>query len=555
MLTIIREGRAQKNGVISVGSYARVSTDKDDQRNSLASQRSYFVEMIGREPGLSLYGEYFDEGISGTSLKKRDAFNRMLADALAGKLEVIVTKEVSRFARNTVDVLSITRELRQQGVQVIFLNDGINTFSGDGELRLSLMASLAQEESRKTSERVKWGQTRRMEQGVVFGRSMLGYDVKDGKITINPAGAEVVRLIYHKYLNESLGAFRIARDLESAGIPTYHGDSRWTPKVIYSILRNEKYVGDLEQKKTYTPNYLSHDKKYNHGAESKVLIQNHHEPVIDREIWTMVQAEIQRRGELVTRARRSKHSNKYWCSGKLRCAECGSYWMRRVRALGNGGERRSWCCSEAVRFGARKLGTGGKPIGCNTNAINEQALQYCVQYCVQQVQFDYDRLVEEMLAEMKAVQRERSPYDVARLEKEIQKQEEKRARAIDLRLAGEIDSEELGRIRQASERETARLREKLCEAKDFEHQQGEQPRLVAEYTQKIRAILGGECTTQSDSEAFLGQMLEHALVYEKGEVEIKLQAVPFSLRLRYVTGGRGESYTVKVSHWEQVWQN
>lgn len=185
--------------MIQVASYCRVSTDKDDQANSFEAQQRYFKEYIDCQPDWELYLTYADEGITGTSIKKRVQFNRMINDAHMGKFQLIITKEVSRFSRNILDTISFTRELKALGIGVLFMNDGINTLDPDAELRLSIMGSIAQEESRKTSSRVKWGQTRQMERGVVFGRSMLGYDVKDGKMTINPEGAEIIKLIFHKY--------------------------------------------------------------------------------------------------------------------------------------------------------------------------------------------------------------------------------------------------------------------------------------------------------------------------------------------------------------------
>ena len=165
--------------MIRVASYCRVSTGQEDQANSFVSQQLYFRQYVQRQPDWELYEIYADEGITGTSTKKRAAFNRMIHDAYMGKFQLIITKEVSRFSRNILDTISFTRELKEIGVGVLFMNDGIDTLGPDAELRLSIMASIAQEESRKTSSRVKWGQTRQMERGVVFGQSLLGYDVKN----------------------------------------------------------------------------------------------------------------------------------------------------------------------------------------------------------------------------------------------------------------------------------------------------------------------------------------------------------------------------------------
>ena len=220
-----------------------MSTDKEDQANSFESQQRYFREYIDRQPDWELYQVYADEGITGTSTKKRAAFHRMIHDAQLHRFDLILTKEVSRFSRNILDTISYTRDLRHLGIGVLFMNDGIHTLEPDAELRLSIMGSIAQEESRKTSSRVKWGQTRRMEQGVVFGRSMLGYDVKNGKMTINPQGAEIVRLIFHKYVLERKGTTIIARELREAGYKTLTGSTNWRNTTILKILRNEKYCG------------------------------------------------------------------------------------------------------------------------------------------------------------------------------------------------------------------------------------------------------------------------------------------------------------------------
>lgn len=271
--------------MLQVAAYCRVSTDKEDQANSFEAQQRYFRDYIERQPDWVLQGIYADEGISGTSTRKRVEFNKMLHAAELGQIDLIVTKEVSRLTRNTVDALQITRDLRRRGVGVLFLNDSLDTRTNDGELRLTIMSSVAQDESRKTSERSKWGQTRSMEKGVVFGGSLLGYDVIGGKMTVNQEGAEVVRLIFHKYLQERKGCSTIARELREAGILSSKGNCLWSSATVTKILKNEKYCGDLIQKKTYTPDFLTHEKKYNHGKEPLVALKDHHEAIIDRETW------------------------------------------------------------------------------------------------------------------------------------------------------------------------------------------------------------------------------------------------------------------------------
>jgi len=336
--------------VIKVAGYCRVSTDQEDQANSFESQQRYFREYSLHHPDWELFDIYADEGITGTSTKNRTQFRRMIQDAYEGKFQLIITKEVSRFSRNILDTISYTRELKAIGVGVYFMLDGINSLNPDAELYLSIMASLAQEESRKTSARVIWGQTRQMEKGVVFGRSLLGYDVKEGRLTINPQGAEIVRLIFQKYGVEQLCTSEIVGLLSREGYPTCSGSSNWTAQSVIKILKNEKYVGDLIQKKTYTPDYLTHERRKNKGEVPLIRIENHHEPIISREIWNLAQERLRKNNK--HEGKQSGHSSRYAFSGKIRCGECGSVFSARYRYLKDGSKIRRWSCSRAVRGGA-----------------------------------------------------------------------------------------------------------------------------------------------------------------------------------------------------------
>lgn len=333
---------------MNAAAYCRVSTDKDDQANSFASQQRYFREYIARNPDWALYEIYADEGITGTSTKKRTEFNRMLRDARAGKFSLILTKEVSRFSRNILDTIRYTRELKALGIGVRFLLDGIDSLRPDAELYLAIMASLAQEESRKTSARVVWGQTRQMEKGVVFGPSLLGYQVKHGEISIEPEGAETVRLIFQKYVLEQCSTAEIAAYLTEKGCRTYRGGTQWRPGAIVKILKNEKYCGDLVQKKTYTPDYLTHEKKRNTGQVPLVSIRNHHAPIVSREVWNAARERLEKNNR---HRPATGHSDRYLFSGKIICGCCGSVFVSRVKRRKDGTLVRSWRCAAAVRGG------------------------------------------------------------------------------------------------------------------------------------------------------------------------------------------------------------
>lgn len=217
--------------------YARVSTDHDAQLSALENQIDWYKPLLDLHPEWELVGQYIDEGITGTSAEKRPEFMRMIEDALAHKFDMILTREVSRFARNTVDTLNYTRKLRDHGVEVYFINDGIKTFDGDGELRLTLMATLAQDESRKTSIRVKSGQQTSMNNGVIYGNgNILGYDKVGKEMVINPEQARTVRLIYDMYL-AGAGLVKIKDELERRGYKTSQGKDKWFPTVISHVLK------------------------------------------------------------------------------------------------------------------------------------------------------------------------------------------------------------------------------------------------------------------------------------------------------------------------------
>jgi DNA invertase Pin-like site-specific DNA recombinase len=383
-----------------VAAYCRVSTDKSDQVNSLENQKKYFRDYIERNPLWELTGVYVDEGISGTSTKKRHAFNQMIHDAKQHKYDLIITKEISRFARNTLDSIYYTRKLKDFGIGVLFMNDNINTLDTDAELRLTIMSSIAQEESRKTSNRVKWGQKRSMENGVVFGRDLLGYDVKEGCLHINEEGAEVVRLIFHKFVMEGKGTHIIARELTEAGIPTVTNKYIWHNNTILRILRNEKYCGDLIQKKTYTPSYLTHEKKYNTGEEELVVLKNHHEPIISRELFNQAQSELESRS--VSPEQKKKYSNRFCFSGKITCGICGSSYVARSRRRKDGTINRTWRCYTAVNYGNNQKDKRGNEIGCESHGVNEELLQRLLIEIIKDLNFNKKEIRVQIINTLKS---------------------------------------------------------------------------------------------------------------------------------------------------------
>ena len=510
--------------MIKVASYCRVSTDKDDQANSFESQQRYFRAYIDRQPEWELYQIYADEGITGTSTKKRAAFNQMIADARMGKFERILTKEVSRFSRNILDTIAYTRELKALGVGVLFLNDGISTLEPDAELRLSIMGSIAQEESRKTSSRVKWGQTRRMEQGVVFGRSLLGYDVKDGRLTVNPEGAELVRLIFHKYGVEKKGTTVIARELREAGYRTHRGGIRWNGSCIVKLLKNEKYVGDLIQKKTITPDYLTHAKKANHGEEELVIIRDHHPPIIDRELWDVVQEELKKRNR--NGALGAGHSNRYIFSGKIKCGECGASFVSRQRKRKDGSLSRRWSCYSAVNEGGIHVDPQGNRVGCDVRmALRDEVAMDMLRQALRTLRLDSGGLIDSVTAiALEAIRAGEQSGGERResLELRLEQLNRKREAALDAFFSRDITREEMRRMTGRYDREAAELRERLARTGARSESSCEKAALRDDIRRRVAGLVNGE----GDSEIFCKTILDHMVVYRDQRVEVRLNLLP-----------------------------
>lgn len=531
---------------LRVAAYCRVSTDKDDQTNSLISQRKYFADYITHHDDWVLSDVYYDEGISGTQTKKRAGFNAMIEEAMQGEIDLILTKEVCRFARNTVDTLSYTRKLKDNGVGVIFTIDNIDTRDSDGELRLTIMASIAQEESRKTSERVKWGQKRRMEQGIVFGRDLIGYNVRNGELAINEEEVPVVRAIFHKYTNEGKGTHVIARELFEEGLRPKRV-KLWSATVILRALRNEKYVGDLCQKKTFTPNYLTHAKKYNRGNEEMVYLKDHHEPIIDRDLWNRTQEELLRRAP--TEEMKSKHSNRYWCSGKLYCEMCGQRYVSRTKKLKNGTTYKAWRCYAAANHGTSKVSEDGEVIGCDNGSINERALLTCVYYCICQLQTNQKELKKEILQEIKAIKGiTDKKLDIKRITEKMENLNAKKRKAIDLMLDGFITKADLQEQTKWYDEQLAELSELLSNSQSKDKEQAKQIDVFEQYITALDEIM----TFDETNESLYREILDKMVIYHDNTVEVWLKCVPFGMKLTIHSYGKNEDYTTDILNMEII---
>ena len=517
--------------VIHVAAYCRVSTDKLDQANSLESQQRYFEEYIARDPLWELYEIYIDEGITGTNTLKRESFNRMVKDGKDGKFDMIITKEVSRFARNLLDSIAYTRELREYGIRLFFLNDNIDTDQPDHEFRLAMMASLAQEESRKTSERVRWGQRRRMEQGVVFGRDMLGYDVRKGKLIINEKGAEIVRLIYHKYLDEGKGCHVIANELREAGIPTSRFMKEWSYTVILRVLKNEKYCGDLVQQKTYTQSYLSHNKKANKGELDYVIIRDHHEPIISSERFEAARRELERRHNM--HYTKNGFANRYALSGKIICAECGATFVHSMKKCQSGTKYENWSCITKDRKGKPKVLESGEKIGCDNVNLRDTDIRLILQYIIKDVMKNHRELLDSVLATVNEVLRVcADKNDVEFFEKEIIKVEAKKEKLLDMCLSGDIETSDFKKACDRLNSEHSELLEKLKKEKEYHNLINDKTELIESITDFINALSIGE----EWDDIFFRNIVDKIYFHKDRTIDVHLKLIPEKWQAKILKG-------------------
>lgn len=521
------------NKVKRVAAYCRVSTDKSDQANSLESQQQFFTEYIKRNPLWELYDIYVDDGISGTNTKKRIAFNQMIDDAKNGKFDLIITKEISRFARNILDSIGYTRELKALGVGVIFLNDNINTLDSDAEMRLAFLSTMAQEESRKTSERVKWGLRRQMEKGVVLGRDMLGYDVRNGKLIINEDGAETVRLIYHKFLDEGKGAHRIAKELREEGVKTSTRMKDWSYTVILRILRNEKYCGDLVQQKTYTPDYLTHQKKRNYGEVETVTIRNHHEPIISRERFEAVQRELERRKPSQNTVK--AFANRYALSGKIVCGECGAGFVRRQKKRKDGTMNVKWVCAESQKNGGKHKEKDGTVVGCTTNSVNDRDIKEILQRVVTDTMSSRTSIINTLLQTVESVVKSVGDNDNRlHFQSEIAKCEDKKKKLLDMCLNGYIEAKEYREVCDELSNQITDLEQKLIKEESNQQMIEDKDKIIADIRNYVNAISAGE----EWNDTFYRNIVDKIVVYKDRKIDVHLKLIPEKWQGRILAGTR-----------------
>lgn len=364
----IRQGLTEQPK-LKVAAYCRVSTSEDEQLSSFEAQREYYYSHITSNPSWEYAGIFADEGISGTSTKKREQFNKMIEECLSGKIDMIITKSVSRFARNTLDCLQYIRLLKENNIAVFFEKENINTLDAKGEVLLVIISSLAQEESFALSHNTRWGIVHRFQTGkvVVNAKRLLGYDKdENGELIIVPEQAEIVRRIYREFL-EGKSTRQVAKGLTAEGLKNGAGNTKWYESNIIGILKNEKYMGDARLQKTYTVDFLTKKRVKNNGIVQSYYVSESHEPIVSREDFAAVQAEFKRRTSI--RGYSTTGKNQYGCkypfSGMLFCYNCGAKLQRNVWGQGKG-KSYIWKCTNKSMNGLD---------ACSAKDIKEKGLE------------------------------------------------------------------------------------------------------------------------------------------------------------------------------------
>lgn len=424
---------------LRVAAYCRVSTETEEQNSSYEVQVAHYTEFIKKNAEWEFAGIFADDGISGTNTKKREEFNRMIDECMEGNIDLVITKSISRLARNTLDCLKYIRQLKDKNISVFFEKENINTMDAKGEVLLTIMASLAQQESQSLSQNVKLGLQYRYQQGKVQvnHNRFMGYTKdEEGNLIIVPEEAEIIKRIYREYL-EGKSLAGIGRDLEKDDILTAAGKPRWRPETIKKILLNEKYIGDALLQKTFTVDFLTKKRVKNEGHVPQYYVENSHEAIIPKELFLQAQEELHRRNNIYTGTDKNKriYSSKYALSTITFCGDCGDIY-RRVYWNIRGRKEFVWRCVTRIEQG---------PETCKNRTVKEGDLYDAVMTAINRLLAGGDNMIRTLEENIHAVIGDTTEYKISEINALL---EEKQKEVISLAnkgkdydfLADEIDS-------------------------------------------------------------------------------------------------------------------
>lgn len=467
---------------LRVAAYCRVSTDSDEQATIYDAQVEHYTELIQKNPEWEFAGIYADDGISGTNTKKREDFNRMIDDCEAGNIDMIITKSISQFARNTLDCLKYIRKLKEKNIPVFFEKEAINTMDAKGEVLITIMASLAQQESQSLSQNVKLGLQFRYQSGQVQvnHNHFLGYTKDaDGNLIIDPEQAEVVKRIYREYL-EGYSMDRIAKGLEADGILTGAGKTKWWTSTINKILRNEKYIGDALLQKTYTTDFLNKTRVKNNGIVPQYYVEGNHEAIIPKDIFLRVQEELVRRRVVKTSSNGKKRS--YSCNHCFAqiviCGECGEM-FRRIHWNNRGCKSIVWRCISRL-----------EPTGqeCHARTINELVLQDAVVKAINQMLGDKSSYQAQLQLNIASVIRASQATSVENIDEKLMTLQQELIQKAQSKEAYDEIADEIFRLRELHQQttvDTAARDEQIKRINDLQDYIAQQTTHLTEFDESL----------------------------------------------------------------------
>ncbi len=506
----MRSGKTIFDLPLRVTFYARVSTDKDEQINSLENQIQYYTELIQSKPNWTYIEGYIDEGISGTSTKKRDSFNRMIRDAKAGRFDFIITKEISRFSRSTLDSIKYTQELLEHDVGVLFQNDNINTLDSDSEFRLIVMAGVAQDEVRKLSERLKFGFRQAIKNGHVLGNDKLwGYDKKDCVLTINEEEAQVVRRIFDLYANQQMGIRRISQTLYDEGFTSRKGNT-FNVLTIRHILCNPKYKGWYCANKSQTVDYRSKRKVFLDESEWVMYPDPSIPAIVSEELWDRANALYKRRSQqMMSHQSAAEFHNRYPYSGKIICEEHGTSFHRQVLRSSKG-EKEVWQC--------RVYRNRGR-VACSAPQLRTTELDQIMAQIFDQLTQNKQAIIDAVVTVLQSVPDEHDyAQDIRHIEEDLSSIQAKKDRLLEMSIEGVISTAEF-KQRNDGFNEQAKVLEERLAVLQSEAEKGQQ---TTAQLQEIRSALEEELTFQNSVNSALVTTILDKIIVKKGSTKEEL---------------------------------
>ncbi|MDL2205280.1 recombinase family protein [Eubacteriales bacterium OttesenSCG-928-N13] len=493
------------NAKLRVAAYCRVSTDSDEQSGSLETQIDHYEALIRSNTDWEYAGVYYDHGITGTKKDKRTGLLRLLDDCKNRKIDLILTKSISRFARNTADCLEIVRLLLDIGVFVSFEKEAIHTGSMESELMLSILSGLAESESVSIAQNNRWSIQRRFQNGTYkISYAPYGYDAINGELVVNDAQAEIVRFIFAEILSGK-GSQKIAAELNRRNVPTKKG-GRWTATTIRGMIGNEKYTGDAIFQKTYTDAHFARHR--NDGEKDRYMVQNHHEAIISHEEFESAQAIIEQRGrEKGADMRQDKCQNRYPFSGKIVCGECGGKFKRRVHTVGR--HPIAWCCAAHIEDTKR----------CSMKYIPESDIELAFVTMMNKLNFGHVAVLKPLLESLSKLNAEDSLLKIEEIERKLEDNETQSQMLVGLRAKGYLTPVVFNRGNNELLKEAERLRRQRESLQRF--MSGENQHLS-----KTRELLHFAARTAM-MEGFDGNVfacfVERIIVYSRTEIGFELK--------------------------------